>query len=423
MKFKLSQIQNQRILNITTGHLVVGIDIAKETHVARAVNFRGIELGRYLSFSNDVRGFEQLLVWVRKLLNQHSLDKVIIGMEPTGHYWLNLAYWLVDKGMETAVVDPHKVKRNKENRDNSQTKNDIKDALVIADMMKNGYYSPVRLTTGTHKSLRVIMTSRSFNQKNLLSVQNQIIRWIDIYFPEYRHVFKDVCCRTSLVTLRLFPTPSDVLKHTPEEIRSGWKNHMKRAEGLSRAMTLIEQARHSVGDREALEEAKLFLIQLLDQYEQLSQQLEELEKKALSLLEEVPYAQQMLAIKGIAENTVAGVLAEAGDLSQYQHGNQLLRHAGLHLCEDSSGKHKGQVVLSKRGRPRLRKLLYMAVLSLVSNNPEFKQLHQNNVKIKKMKGTRSIMKLCGKLARILVGMAKRGEAYDPEKVQPLPCVA
>ena len=214
MKFKLSQITNQRILNITTTHLVVGIDIAKETHVARAVNFRGIELGRHLSFSNDAKGFEQLLAWIRKLQNQHSLDKVIIGMEPTGHYWLNLAYWLVDKGVETAVVDPFKVKKNEENRDNSQTKNDIKDALVIADMIKNGYYSSVRLATGTHKSLRVLMTSRSFIQKNLLSVQNQIIRWIDIYFPEYRNVFKDLCCRTSLVTLRLFPTPGDVLKYT-----------------------------------------------------------------------------------------------------------------------------------------------------------------------------------------------------------------
>ena len=423
MKFKLFQKQNQRILNITNNHLVVGIDIAKETHVARAVNYRGIELGKHLSFSNDSYGFDRLIRWIERLQNQHSLDRIIIGMEPTGHYWLNLAYWLVEKGMETVVVNPHLVKKNKENRDNSQTKNDIKDALVIADMIKNGYYSPVRLAKGNHKSLRVIMTSRSFIQKNLLSVQNQIIRWIDIYFPEYQYVFKKISGRTSLVTLRLFPTPSDVLKHTPEQIREQWKKHMKRAEGLKRAEALLDHARNSVGDREALEEAKLFMTYLLDQYEQLSNQLSELEEQALSLLEEIPYTKHMLAIKGIGAITVAGVIAEAGDLSKYQHGNQLLRHAGLHLSEESSGKHKGQVVISKRGRPLLRKLLYMAVLSLISNNPEFKQLHQNNTKLKKMKGTRSILKLIGKLARILVGMAKRDEAYCSKKVHMLPSVA
>lgn len=53
MKFKSSNAINQRIERITTKHLVVGIDIAKETHVAGAVNFRGIQLGRTLSFSND----------------------------------------------------------------------------------------------------------------------------------------------------------------------------------------------------------------------------------------------------------------------------------------------------------------------------------------------------------------------------------
>ncbi len=423
MKYKQRQAQNQRILNITSTHVVVGIDIAKETHVARAVNYRGIELGKYLIFSNDGKGFELLLRWVKKIQEQHSMNKVIIGVEPTGHYWLNLAFWLVEKEIETVVVNPHGVKKNKENRDNSQTKNDIKDALVIADMIKNGYYSPVRLATGVHKSLRVIMTSRTFVLKHLLSVNNQIIRWIDIYFPEYRNVFKDVTCQTSLSILRLFPSPNDIKKLSPEEIKQGLKKIAKRTIGQKRAQLIIEQARISVGDREALQEAKLYLKQLLDQYEQLSAQLNELEEKAFALLEGIPYAKHMQAIKGIGTVTVAGILAEGGDLGHYQHGNQLLRHGGLHLCEDSSGKHKGQIVISKRGRPQLRKLLYMAILSLISNNNEFKQLHQHNIQTKKMKKVYSIIKLCGKLARILVGIAQRNEPYRPEKVQPLSLAA
>ena len=42
MKFKQSDAQNQRIEQITTSQLVIGIDMAKETHVAQATNFRGI---------------------------------------------------------------------------------------------------------------------------------------------------------------------------------------------------------------------------------------------------------------------------------------------------------------------------------------------------------------------------------------------
>ncbi|MBT2671241.1 transposase [Streptomyces sp. ISL-14] len=76
----------------------------------------------------------------------------------------------------------------------------------------------------------------------------------------------------------------------------------------------------------------------------------------------------------------------------------------MHLAEASSGKWKGQIVLSKRGRSRLRRYLFLATKSLVMNNPEFKVLHSNNVNVKKIKKMKSIMKLCGKLARVLVGI-------------------
>ena len=40
MKFKSQDKQNQLIENITTMHLVVGVDIAQEAHIARACKER-----------------------------------------------------------------------------------------------------------------------------------------------------------------------------------------------------------------------------------------------------------------------------------------------------------------------------------------------------------------------------------------------
>jgi hypothetical protein len=53
---------------------------------------------------------------------------------------------------------------------------------------------------------------------------------------------------------------------------------------------------------------------------------------------------------------------------------------------------------------------------MVMTNKEFKVLHQHNVQAKKLKKMKSIMKLCGKLARLLVGLARSEEAYNPVKV-------
>ncbi len=89
-----------------------------------------------LPFENNEDGFARLLEWI----NQLTLDTEFVGMEPTGHYWLNLSQRLYDKNIDGVTVNPHLVKKNKENRDNTQSKSDKKDALVIADMVKNGYY-------------------------------------------------------------------------------------------------------------------------------------------------------------------------------------------------------------------------------------------------------------------------------------------
>lgn len=57
MKFKAQDKQNQSIENISLSHLVIGVDIAQEAHVARAVSFRGIALGSPLEFGSHDDGF------------------------------------------------------------------------------------------------------------------------------------------------------------------------------------------------------------------------------------------------------------------------------------------------------------------------------------------------------------------------------
>lgn len=419
MKFKMQDKQNQLIERISEKHLVVGVDIAQQLHVARAVNFRGIVVGDPLTFENSEDGFASLLKWMDKLQRLNKLEVAIVGMEPTGHYWINLSKWLFKQGIEVVTVNPHLVKRNKENRDNTQSKSDKKDALVIADMVNNGYYSFVRDTSESFEILRVLMSNRDVVVKRLVSTINQLNRWVDIVFPELRQVFKDITAKGAIATLRLFPSPMELRSLKPDDVVSGWKSIMKRQPGLRKAQLLLQLARKSVGTRQALEAYKFHLEQLLEEYDLAVLQLERVEQEVKDVLKQIPFAKKLLAIKGISEISLAGILGEAGDLSGFSHGNSLLRHAGLHLAEASSGKWKGQIVISKRGRSRLRRFLYLATMSLVMNNTEFRAIHSLNVKVKKMKKMKSIMKLVGKLARIFVGIARRNEAYCADKVQPI----
>ena len=419
MNFKMQNKQNQLIERITNRHLVVGIDIAQQFHVARAVNYRGIVVGHPLTFENNDEGFTKFLSWIKELKRINRLDTAIVGMEPTGHYWLNLSKWLFEQNVEVVTVNPHLVKRNKENRDNTQSKSDKKDALVIADVVKNGYYTLIHHSPESIEKLRVLMSNRDMIVKRLVSSINQINRWVDIVFPELRQVFKDVTAKGAIATLRLFPTPVELRSLQPQDIIMGWKSVMKRHAGVPKAHSLIDLANKSVGTKKALDAYKLHLKQLLEEYDLATVQLEAVEQEVTNILMKIPYAEKILAIKGISTITLAGILGESGDLSGFAHGNALLRHAGLHLSEASSGKWKGQIVLSKRGRSRLRRFLFLATMSLIMNNPEFQAIHASNVKVKKTKKMKSVMKLCGKLARVLVGMARSGSDYSPEKVYPI----
>lgn len=53
--------QNEKITQLTDETLIVGIDIAKNKHVARAQDFRGIQFGRPLTFKNSFEGFQTLM--------------------------------------------------------------------------------------------------------------------------------------------------------------------------------------------------------------------------------------------------------------------------------------------------------------------------------------------------------------------------
>ena len=96
MKYKMQDKQNQLIERISDYHLVVGVDIAQQFHVARAVNYRGIVIGDPLSFENNEEGFARLLKWINQLKATKGFNTAIVGMEPTGHYWLNLSKWLYE---------------------------------------------------------------------------------------------------------------------------------------------------------------------------------------------------------------------------------------------------------------------------------------------------------------------------------------
>ena len=102
----MKRTQNEKILQIKNDTLVVGIDIGKNMHYARAFDCRGIELGKLLRFGNSAQGFSAFDAWLHEIQQKHEMTEAIVGFEPTGHYWFNLGDHLEACGHKLAIVNP-----------------------------------------------------------------------------------------------------------------------------------------------------------------------------------------------------------------------------------------------------------------------------------------------------------------------------
>lgn len=258
------------------------------------------------------------------------------------------------------------------------------------------------------------MNAREKTLVNLGQVQRRIQNWLDRYFPEYTQVFKDWEGKASLITLSEFPLPQEIAALGATAILERWKQDVKRAVGIKRAEKLVEVAKESIGLTEGTTAAKWELKAWLEQYELFTRQLDDMMKQVEAILEQIPGAKEMLTVPGMGVTTLAGFLAETGDLSRYRHGQQIIRLAGLNLRENSSGKKKGQTSISKRGRSRLRALLFRVMLPMIAKNPEFKAMHEYYTQrsTNPLKKKQSIVALCGKLIRILHTLGTRKIVYD-----------
>ena len=143
----------------------------------------------------------------------------------------------------------------------------------------------------------------------------------------------------------------------------------------------------------------------------LKNQLEEIETQLQAHLQNIPQARYMLSIKGLGPITVASILGETGPIDAYDAAEQLIKLAGLNLFEISSGHKKGNRRIAKRGRSRLRRILYTAIFPLIFHNPIFQEAY-HRFKNAGKPTQKAIIALCTKLLRILFALVKKQEIFN-----------
>ena len=411
--------KNDKLSFISDDMLILGCDIGSETHYVRAIDTRGRELSRKaLAFDNNAEGFQKARDWAVQLAAANDKKQIVLGLEPTGHYWFCLAAWMVSNGISVVQVNPYAVKQTKELEDNSQQKDDRKDPKLIANLVKDGNYGMPYLPEKVYAELRRLSMFREQLTEDRNRNMNRLHREMKIYFPEYKDTFGKVDGTFCMEVLKEAPFPEDILRLGIEGIREIWHKAKLRGRGYSRAAEIVKYAETSIGLKDGTAAGKEAVRWFAEKIMELDEELAGIENRLNEKCKEIPHAENILEISGIGERILSGILAEMGDISRFDDAKELQKLSGLGLVSCSFGKHKGETRISHRGRKRLRYWLFQGARSAVAHGEEYKWIHVHYTTraenpLQKMQ---SLIVIACKLLRVIYTMLKTGKPYDPEKL-------
>ncbi|HEX9653358.1 MAG TPA: IS110 family transposase [bacterium] len=392
--------------------LIVTVDIGKSKHTGYGRCPDGTEIPTF-EFFNNGRGFTKFWAKVKAMIHDKQLTEAIVGFESTGPYAEPLMHFLSKKGVRLVQVNGAHTKKAKEIFDNSPNKTDAKDPNVIADLLELGRFLSVVIPEGSAAELRRLSHARERHLERLKTLYNQLHALVFLMFPEFLEVMKKLKTKSSRHLLEIASTPQAILALGCDELTRILRrvSHGRLAE--KRAQALYVAASESVGLVAGQKGMVAELEQLLQLIALCESSIAQLEQQLAEELKAVPYSRCLLSIKGVGVVTVAGLIGEVGEFSNFTTIDQLMKYAGLNLYELSSGRHQGRRRISKRGRPLMRKLLYFATLNVVHKGGILHRQYQSYLQ-RGMPRLKALVAICRKLLGIMFALVRDHSEYQTE---------
>lgn len=390
--------------------ILVGIDIGKNQHTFSIIDKGTGEILLNPSvFDNNQNGFMFLI----KKLSSYSKSEILIGMEDTGHYHFALLKYLLDNRYTVALINPTTTDLTRKIQ-GGITKNDPLDSITICDVISsNQRKKPYRVTKVNSFDLyeQKQLTRHHHNLKEELNIyKNRLQKCIDIVFPEFNSLFRS---KYGVVYMNILKTFSSAEAIANADIRSIRKcfEHKGRGGRISlSAEQLKTAAKSSIGIPSTAEEIQIR--HLVCQIELLEEQISEIDKR----IEEfsVQNNSTILSIPGISHFSGTSILAELGDVCNYQKSSQIIKFAGVAPYHYQSSQFTAQhTSITKKGSRYLRKTLYQIILPVINNNEVFKAYY--NKKLAEGKGHRCAQGHCiRKLLRVIYHLLTTGQQFNPE---------
>jgi transposase len=375
--------------------LCVSLDIHKYFHVVMIHNALGEIVTMPFEIDIFQAGFDRLCQATDEAVARTKAQVVLVGMEPTGHYFENLARHLHQRRQPVTLINSFAVSRNREQQMMRREKDDEIDVAAIGDLLRRGEGTPFQPISGLYLEMQHLSRVRLSRVKIRTALKNQIIGHLDRIFPglviqgkvvreRYQPLFvADFwSCQTLQHLIRVCPDPRQLATMAPEDLRAAF-HAQAFALGAKTAAKIITYAQKVLlPNPEVVAIRCELLARDLVLLAEVEQRIAELEDRLHALLQQTSYW-VWTKVRGLSVTQVASLAAAIGDPSHYTYAAQVFRRSGLVSGRNDSGtrRHKGKGKrVVKTGDVYLRRALMTAIMSLIRHQPAlqdyFNELHR-----------------------------------------------
>lgn len=344
--------------------IYIGIDVAKFSHFASAVNSDGEVLLSPFSFSNSNDGFNLLL----SKLNDFPIEDCIIGLESTGHYSDNIVSFLFAKGFKIGIINPIQ-SDSLRNSNIRKTKNDKVDTFLISQCLMLHKYSLFSQTDFNILKLKTLCRFRFDITQSKTRLKTQLTGCVDLIFPELNSFFNNnLHSKSALAILTKYTTPSAISKARIDILAKTLSIASRGRYSYEHAVNLKNIAKNSIAiDNPAIAIQVRYLIEQIDLLDEQISSIDNQIKEIMDIINS-----PILTIPGIGYTLGSIIISEIGDIHKFSNPTKLLAYAGLDPSVKQSGNFNAtNTRISKRGSKHLRYAIHTAASIIIFNNDTF----------------------------------------------------
>ena len=409
--------------------LVVGVDPHRKRNVMQLMDGQGQVLGPPLRVQNNRVGTAAFVAQVIEQMQQGDYDRLHIASEATGWYWFHFFQTLSQDPflnqwpLELYLFNPRLTAKFKQSY-GERDKTDPNDAFVVADRLRFGRDLPVPFRyEETYLPLRFLTRYYFHVTHNLVREKAYTLAILYLKASDYTRPdecpFSNVFGAASRAVLQEFASIEAIAAIDFEELVAfiDAKGKHRFADPADNARKLQQVAQDAYRLPQALQlPINTILALCFKQVTFLEDHQKRLQTAIADQMATIPHT--LDTIPGIGPVFSAGIMAEIGDLSRFDHKEaKVAKFAGLMWRKSQSDDFQAEhTPLIRNCNPYLRYYFCEAANAVRVRDAEYAAFYDRKFhEVRQHQHKRAIVLTARKLVRLVVRLLTTNQPYQPRR--------